>query len=431
MLDAGQSVANELQFDEATTRRRLIDQELLEAGWEVGDNGLSTEQVGQEVEIINQPTATGLGYADYVLWDDNGKPLAVIEAKKTAISSESGRKQAELYADGLEQMHEQRPIIFYTNGFETFIWNDQQYEPPRRLFGFYSKDSLQYLHFQQREKRPLETNRIDPEIVDRLYQIEAIKRVTERFAYKHRKVLIVLATGTGKTRVAVALSKLLTEARWVKRILFLCDRKELLNQANNVFKEYLPAEPRIIVSATTAQNLDKRIYLATYPSMIKYFENFDVGFFDLIIADEAHRSIYNYYRDLLQYFDCLQVGLTATPIKFVSRNTYRLFGCEDQDPTTYFSYTDAINNNPPYLVPFEVYKYTTEFQRQGIKYTQLNEEQRQQLEADSPELVDFEAKDIDKKVFNMDTNRHVIRNLMENGIREASDTHPKSRGQSN
>jgi type I restriction enzyme R subunit len=419
---AGQQAADTLAFDEATTRRRLIDVLLAEAGWEVGPDGTSTEEVGQEVEVEHQPTESGQGYADYVLYDDNGQSLAVVEAKKTAVDPEAGRTQAKCYADGLEQKHGRRPIIYYTNGYDLWVWHDAQKEPPRKVYGFHSKDSLQYWHFQAKEKEPWPKVAPSPAIVDRMYQIESVKRVVERFAEKKRKALIVLATGTGKTRVAVALCDALIRARWVRRILFLCDRRELRKQARNTFKDYLPGEPLTVVTANTAQERDQRIYLATYPAMMKCFQTFDVGFFDVILADESHRSIYNRYRDLFRYFDAYQVGLTATPVDHVDRDTYRMFDCEIDDPTAYFSYEEAINHHPPYLVPFEVETHTTPFLRQGIKYSQMTREQREQLEAEEaqPAAIEFDQAAIDKRVFNKDTNRLILKNLMEHGIKDAT-----------
>lgn len=420
----GQQVADVLAFDEATTRRRLIDTLLVSAGWEVGANCASTEQVGQEVDVDHQPTNSTKGSADYVLWGDNGKPIGVIEAKKTTVDPEVGRTQAKCYADGLEKMHGQRPVIFYTNGYDIWLWNDAAGEPPRKIYGFYSPDSLQYLLYQRTNKESLTKTAPSSQIAGRMYQIEAIKRVVERFAAKHRQALIVQATGTGKTRVAISLCDVLLRAKWAKRILFLCDRKELRKQAHNTFKEHLPDEPRTYVTAATSQDRDKRIYLATYPAMMECYESFDVGFFDLIIADESHRSIYNRYRELFAHFDALQVGLTATPVDFIARNTYRIFGCEDRDPTAYFSFEDAINSIPPYLVPFEVITHTTPFLRKGIKYSEMSDEQKRQLEEDEavPTAVEFEQADVDKAVFNKDTNRTILRNLMENGIKDSTGT---------
>jgi len=424
LLDKGQKVADELSFDEETTRRLLIDDLLTTAGWKLGLNGQDTEEVTQEHEVDGQPTKTGIGYADYVLWDDNGKPLAVVEAKKTSKDAELGKKQVALYADSLQKKHGQRPVLFYTNGYDIYIWNDAAGEPPRKIYGLYSKDSLQYLHFQLREKQPGHQLKQNSDIADRMYQIEAVTRVVERFEDKYRKALIVQATGTGKTRVAVSLCDTLLRGKWVKRILFLCDRRELRKQAKNVFSEYIN-EPMTTVTSRTAKDRDKRVYLATYPAMLKCYQTFDVGFFDLIIADESHRSIYNVYRDLFSYFDALQIGLTATPVNFINRNTFGLFECADKDPTFGYSYEEAITNEPPYLVPFEVYTHTTKFQREGIRYADMTREQQIQLEdqEEDPELVEHGAHEIDKNVFNKDSNREILRNLMESGIREKTGSH--------
>jgi type I restriction enzyme R subunit len=423
IVKAGQQAAHELKFDEETTRSRLIDTMLVETGWNVCPKQGNTSEVARETEVLHQPTATGKGYADYVLYDDNGKPLAVIEAKKTAVSPDQGKTQARLYADGLEKMTGQRPVIFYTNGFEVFIWDDKQGYPPRHLFGFYSKDSLQYLIHQRAHKKTLNTISPNSEIIDRLYQTIALQEVCDKFTGMRRKALVVQATGTGKTRVAIALVDKLLRAGWVKRVLFLCDRLELRRQAKNTFTHFIK-EPLVEVKGTTAHERDKRIYLGTYPAMLKVFQTFDTGFFDLIIADESHRSIYNRYRDLFKYFDCLQVGLTATPIEKVHRNTFRLFDCEEGTPTYHYSLEQAVKD--AFLVPYEVFAHTTRFLRQGIKFPNLTEEQCEQLEEDgeNPEGFNFEVADLDRKIFNKDTNRVILRNLMENGIREATEQRP-------
>ena len=419
-------VVNQLQFSEAETRARLVDDMLRDAGWKVGDAGASTEAVGQEVPLVGFRSSSGGGNADYVLWGDDGKPLAVIEAKKTAVSAEAGRTQAKLYADCLEKMHGQRPVIFYTNGWSTHLWDDAQNATPRKIYNMYAKDSLEYLIFQRTHREPLELVQPNPNIAGRPYQLEGIKRVTERFSDGHRKALIVQATGTGKTRVAISLSQVLLQAKWAKRILFLCDRRELRKQADNAYREFLPDEPRVFVTSKTNEDRKKRIYLATYPAMMKCFETFDVGFFDLVIADESHRSIYNKYRDLFKYFDALQVGLKATPTNFIDHNTYDLFKCSDGDPTFSYTLQEAINHDPPYLVPFRVVKVTTKFQRDGIKYSQLSEEEKRKLEEQVSEAEGFEYEPaaIDKQLFNKGTSRFIIRNLMENGITDASGSLP-------
>jgi type I restriction enzyme, R subunit len=415
---SAKAAADVLAFDEATTRTRLIDSQLASVGWNVAAGEASTEQVGKEIEVAHQPTESGVGYADYVLWDDNGNPLAVIEAKKTSVEPERGRHQAKLYADGLEKKFSHRPVIFYTNGFDIWIWDDAQGFPPRKLYGFYSKDSLQHLaNYQRKERKPLDTIEINEQIVNRLYQIEAIKRICERFAGKHRKALIVQATGTGKTRVAIALTDLLIRAGWVKRVLFLCDRRELRKQAKNVYNDYL-SEPIRIVTSRVRSNASERIFLATYPAMQKVFQSFDPGFFDLIIADESHRSIYNVYGDIFHYFDCHQIGLTATPVDFVTKSTFRLFDCEGQLPTANYDLEQAVQDG--YLTPFEVFEHTTQFLREGIRLETLTKEQIEELEeqGEDPAQYDFSSEQVDKVIYNKDTNRAILRNLMENGLRD-------------
>ena len=405
-----------LEFDEATTRDRIIDALLAGAGWIL--DGVAGADVDKEVKVQYQPTPSGLGYADYVLWGDDGGPLAVIEAKKTSVDPERGRKQAQLYADGIEKMHGKRPVIFYTNGYDIWLWDDAADYPPRKIHGYYSKDSLQYLaDFQRHNRKPLNSLEPNSEIVERLYQLEAIKRVLERFTAKHRKALIVQATGTGKTRVAIALAELLIRAGWAKRVLFLCDRRELRKQAKNAFNDYL-SEPIRIINSRVDRQAPERIFLATYPAMQNVYQSFDVGFFDLIIADESHRSIYNVYGDMFHYFDCLQLGLTATPVDFVTRSTFKLFSCEGQLPTANYDLETAVKEN--WLVPFEVYEYTTQFLREGIKLDILTKDQIEELEEQGEDTsqYDFPSEQLDKIIYNKDTNRAILRNLMERGLRD-------------
>jgi type I restriction enzyme R subunit len=425
LKEEGQQVATSLHFDEETTRRRFIDQALIAAGWNVGANGVNTEQVRQEVRLCTMPTLSGEGFADYVLYGDDGKPLAVIEAKKTAKDARIGGEQARIYATCLEKETGVRPVIFFTNGIDIFLWDDAQGYPYRKVYGFYSKDSLEYLTYQRANRRALALVEPNLAIANRMYQLEAVKRVCERLSGNFRKALIVQATGTGKTRVAISLCDVLMRAGWVKRILFLCDRRELRKQADRVFKEFMPGEPRVVVDSSTANDRDKRIYLATYPAMMSCFEDFDVGFFDLIIADESHRSIYKKFRSLFQYFDAVQVGLTATPVRFIERNTYDLFSCEDGDPTSHFSFEDAIHNKPQFLVPFRVMTVSTTFSRSGFRYADMTDEQRAELEdqeAQAPQ-VDYDPEDQDKHFFNRDTTRAIWHSLMEDGIRESTGSH--------
>ncbi len=416
---AGFESLSGFNFNEAETRARIIDMDLRAAGWDVSLDDSSTDEVGKEVEVSGQPTKTGIGYVDYVLWDDDGKPLALIEAKRTRESVEKGRQQAILYANALEKKHGQRPVIFYSNGYDIRLLDDAQGYNSRKLYGYYSKSSLQYLIKQRSLKKDLNKTPIDTNVAGRLYQIESISRVCERFTDKHRRALVVQATGTGKTRVSIALAKRLLEAGWAKRVLFLCDRKELRKQAGNAFNEHTN-EPLYVVGKSKKDAASgARVFIATYPGMMRIFQQYDVGYFDLIVADESHRSIYNIYGDIFKYFDALEVGLTATPVEMVSRSTCQLFGCDYKKPTANYPLELAISDGN--LVPYKVVTYTTQFLRDGIKSEKLTEEQIAELEDQGfdPNELDFEASQIDEAVKNKDTNRHILRNLMEKGLRDA------------
>jgi type I restriction enzyme, R subunit len=420
LLTRAKRVANTLKFNEEQTRFNIIDNMLNSAGWDVKPDKGDSTTVKQELLVKHQPTPSGDGYIDYVLWDDEtDKPLAVIEAKKTSVSPRLGQTQAKLYADGLEKDYGCRPVIFFTNGYELFIWDDARNYPERRIYGYYSIESLRYL-IKKRQANNFQKIETNINITNRGYQLEGIQRLKEEFDRKKRRCLLVQATGTGKTRVAISFSEVLLKAEQGKRILFLCDRRELRKQAYNAFKEFLQDYPRVTVSSKTAHEKDKRIYFSTYPAMIKVYENFDVGFFDLIIADESHRSIYNRYRYLIEYFDALVVGLTATPKKSILHNTFQLFHCEKENPTHLYTYQEAIEHEPPYLSRFFVQEHRTEFHRRGIKYSEMSNEQQEQLESQEeyPELVEHEPAEVDRKIYNKDTARVVIRNIMEHGQRD-------------
>jgi type I restriction enzyme, R subunit len=249
-------------MSEAQTRKEIIDKRLLEAGWDVKD---PTAVVIEHPVLHQESSSTGIGYTDYLLLGRDRNPIAVVEAKKTSREAEEGREQAKQYADGLEQMGFERPFIFYTNGYEIFFWDDKRY-PPRKVYGFFTHDDLERLRFQNRERKDLSISMIDTRIVERPYQIEAIRRTLETFSQGHRKALLVMATGTGKTRVSMALIDVMMRCDWVKRVLFLADRNVLLRQANGAFTEFLPNAPRIRVSSGNCTT-DKRVYLATYPAM--------------------------------------------------------------------------------------------------------------------------------------------------------------------
>lgn len=412
------AVPDRHDYAEAETRDAYIDVLLREAGWPLAD------AQDREYPIKGMPNNQGVGYADYVLWGDDGKPLAVIEAKRTRRDPRAGQQQAKLYADGLEQKFGQRPVIFYTNGYERWIWDDAAY-PPREIQGFLKKDELALLIERRRSRRPLVEADINKAIVGRYYQRRAIAKVAQSFETdSQRKALLVMATGSGKTRTVIALADLLMKANWAKRILFLADRVALVNQAVAAFKAHLPdAAPVNLVTDKSAQG---RVYVSTYPTMMGLIDQkkdegrqFGVGHFDLIVIDEAHRSVYQRYGAIFDYFDSLLVGLTATPRDEIDRNTYGLFELEDGVPTDYYSLEQAVADE--YLVPPEAVSVPLKFQREGITYESLSNAEKDQwdmLEWDDGEIPDsVDAQAINKWLFNIDTVDKVLAHVMIHGLK--------------
>ncbi len=406
-------------YSEAETRHYLIDVDLRRAGWPLN------QARDREYEVTGMPNDQGKGYADYVLWGDDGKPLAVVEAKKTTADPTVGRQQAKLYADCLEAMNGQRPIIFYTNGYETWVWDDVAY-PPRKVAGFYKKDELQRLILRRTQRAPLDVATVKDAIAGRYYQKRAIGSLFAQFAQARRKALLVMATGTGKTRTAIALVDALQRAGWVKRALFLADRVSLVNQTVNAFKTYLPESSP--VNLVTEKDTEGRVYVCTYPTMLNLIDQtdggaarFGVGHFDLVIIDEAHRSVYQKYGAIFDYFDSLLVGLTATPREEVDRNTYDLFELEPGVPTDAYELATAVADG--FLVPPRVQQVDLRFPREGIDYNALSDEEKAQWESldwgdevepgTLPEYVNAAA--INSWLFNRDTVDKVLQHLMEHG----------------
>ena len=408
-------------MSEKQTRQEIIDKRLKDAGWDVSN----PTQVTSEHPVLHQVSASqGTGYCDYVLLGRDGIPIAVVEAKKTSTEAEAGREQAKQYADGLEKMNDgDRPLIFYTNGLEIFFWDDRRY-PPRKVYGFFTLDDIERIRFQNSDRRELSASLIDRTIVERPYQIEAIRRVCEAFDKKNRrKALVVMATGTGKTRTAMALIDVLMRSNWVKRVLFLADRKELLKQADGAFKQFLPNAPRVRVSKDNCPP-DKRVYLSTYPAMHGIYPSISSGFFDLIVADESHRSIYKRYKEIFDHFDSYQIGLTATPVDFIERNTFKLFESEDGEPTYNYSYAEAVDAK--HLVSFKALKIQSRFQVEGIKSGQLPVSIQKKLVAEGKDIeeIDFEGTDLERSVTNSGTNEVIVREFMEQSIKDESGTTP-------
>ena len=405
--------------DEATTRSVLIDADLRRAGWAVGD----ARQVGEEVDLGEA------GRADYVLWGRDGLPLAVIEAKRASRHPEDGRTQAEAYAAALEAKYGRRPVLYWTNGYETWLSDDRAFGeggyPPRRVSNFATRDGLALLISRRSQRKELagDAAKLDRDICDRYYQAKAAKRVFEDFQGRRRKALLVMATGTGKTRTAVAMVDVLLRQGWVSRVLFLADRTALVRQARKAFAKHLP-------HVTTCNLLDEadkgqRVVFSTYPTMANAVDGgrYGADAFDLVIVDEAHRSVYQSYRPLFGHFDALLLGLTATPRDQVDRNTYGLFELADGQPTYAYELETAVADG--YLVPPVSVSVPVKFLREGMKYDDLSDAEKAEYEQ---KLADPETGEVPGEVdpaemntflFNTDTVDKVLAHLMEHGHKVA------------
>ena len=408
-------------YSEAETCDYFIDLLLKEAGWALD------KKDDREFEVSGMPNNQGTGFVDYVLWGDDGKPLAVVEAKRTKRDARAGQQQAKLYADCLEANFGQRPVIFYSNGYEHWLWDDTNY-PPRSVQGFLKKSELELMIQRRTTRVSLAKTEINAQIVERYYQSRAIRRIGESFEKDcDRKTLLVMATGAGKTRTVIALCDLLMRCNWVKRVLFLADRVALVRQAVGEFKKHLPASSP--VNLVTEKDAEGRVYVSTYPTMMGLIDQtrdgqrkFGVGHFELVVIDEAHRSVYQKYAAIFDYFDSLLVGLTATPKDEVDRNTYRLFELETGVPTDAYGLEDAVRDK--FLVPAKSVSVPLKIQREGIRYDQLSEEEKEQWDAlewseegEVPERVEPEA--VNKWLFNKDTVDKVLEHLMTRGQRVA------------
>jgi type I restriction enzyme, R subunit len=412
---ANQMVDNR-NYSEAETRDRFIDVMLAEAGWPLA------EERDREFKVTGMPNNDGVGYVDYMLWGTDGLPLAIVEAKRTTKSPQVGQQQAKLYADCLEQMTGRRPVIFYTNGFEHWIWDDATGYPERQIQGFYTRDELELMIQRRQTRLSLSAAPIDSIIVERHYQHHALRAIDEAFTGKQREALLVMATGSGKTRTVIALVKQLMETNWVKRVLFLADRTALVTQATNAFKGHLP--DATTVNLVTEKITDGRVFVSTYPTMMNLINDtdsgirtFGPGYFDLVVIDEAHRSVYQKYGAIFEWFDSLLVGLTATPKDQVDHNTYRLFHLEDGMPTDAYGLDEAVNEG--FLVPAIGVSVGTKFLRQGIRYDDLTQEEK-----DDWDLLDWgedgvpdsvSSEELNKFLFNEDTVDKVLATLMDKG----------------
>lgn len=406
----------------------MIDAALNKAGWNVND----PQQVVQEYDIVVDPNKVveattpygGHQFSDYVLLGRDGKPLAVVEAKKTSKDAELGREQAKQYCFNIKKDKGcELPFCFYTNGLEIYFWDLGNY-PPRKIVGFPTIDDLQRLRYIRQNKKVLTDELINTNIAGREYQIRAIRSVLEAIENKKRDFLLVMATGTGKTRTAIALVDVLMRAAHIERILFLVDRIALREQGLAAFKEHLPNEPFWPKVGEKVIAKDRRIYVATYPTMLNIIRDesnpLSPHFFDLVVIDESHRSIYNIYGEILDYFKAINLGLTATPTDVIDHNTFALFECEDGLPTFAYTYEEAVNNTPPYLCDFQVMKIQTKFQKEGIskRTISLEDQKKLILEGKDIEEINFEGSQLEKQVINKGTNVLIVKEFMEECIKD-------------
>lgn len=408
-------------YSEAETRDYFIDLLLKEAGW-----ALNKPQ-DREFEVQGMPNNKELGYVDYVLWGDDGKPLGVVEAKRTKKDAKVGQQQAKLYADCLETMYAQRPVIFYTNGYDHWMWDDASH-PPRKVQGFFKKAELELMIQRRNTRKSLAEATISDTIVERYYQTRAIRHIGESFEKDNqRKALVVMATGAGKTRTVIALADLMMRCNWAKRILFLADRVALVRQATNAFKTFLPDSSP--VNLVSEKNTEGRVFLSTYPTMMGLIDEasagqkrFSVGHFDLIVIDEAHRSVYQKYRAIFEYFDSYLVGLTATPKDEIDHNTYGLFDLERGVPTDAYALDDAVSDG--FLVPPKAVSVPLKFQREGIKYDDLSDDEKDEWDAlewndDGVPPTEVDPAALNKWLFNTDTVDKVLAHVMTRGQKVA------------
>lgn len=410
---------------EKKTRQELIDKKLLQAGWDVKNLSQVVEEYTTTSIIAESVAPYGAKqFCDYVLLGQDGKPLAVIEAKKSSKDAKLGREQARQYCQNIKMEHKiDLPFCFYTNGNDIYFWDIGNYTP-RSILSFPTREDLERLRHINNYKKPLSHEFINPYIAGRGYQMSAIRSVMEAIGKKQRNFLLVMATGTGKTRTTIALVDALMRAGYVKRTLFLVDRIALREQAIEAFKEHLPDEPHWPKFGETDIEKDRRIYVSTYPSMLNIIRDkentLSSHFFDLVIVDESHRSIYNTYGDILDYFDAIRLGLTATPTNIIDRNTFKLFQCEDGLPTFAYSYEEALDHQPPYLCDFQVMKLKTKFQESGINKRTVSLEDQKRLILDGKEIeeINFEGTDLEKSVINKDTNRIIVKEFMTDSIKD-------------
>lgn len=418
--------------NEKLTRKEIIDNRLKKADWNVSD----PTQVIEEFDILltemtesSNPYA-GHQYSDYVFLGKDGKPLAVVEAKKTSVDAARGREQAKQYCYNIQStLGVDLPFCFYTNGHDIYFWDLENY-PPQKVYGFPTREDLERYSYIRKTRKQLAGELINTKIAGRNYQIGAIRAVMEAIEKRKRKFLLVMATGTGKTRTCIALVDALMRAGWAEKVLFLVDRIALRNQTLDAFKEHLPNEPRWPKQNENEFATDRRIYVTLYQTMLNIIRNdekpLSPHFFDLIVVDESHRSIYNTYQEILDYFHTVTLGLTATPTDVIDHNTFQLFDCEDGIPTYAYSYDEAVSHIPPFLSDFQVMKIKTKFQKEGINKRTISLEDQQKLIWEGKEIdeINYEGTELEKRVINRGTNALIVREFMEECIKDPNGVLP-------
>jgi type I restriction enzyme R subunit len=420
--------------NEAITRKEIIDLRLRKAGWYVADRTHVIEEFDIIIDgnLANEAVTpySGRQFSDYVLLGKDGKPLAVVEAKKSSIDAAIGREQAKQYCNHIKTIHKvDVPFCFYTNGHDIYFWDLENY-PPKKVYGFPTRNDLERLDYIRKARKSLASELINTKIAGRDYQIRSIRAVMEAVEKRKTKFLLVMATGTGKTRTCIALVDALMRGGWAERALFLVDRIALRDQTLEAFKEHLPNEPRWPKQSENEIAADRRIYVSTYPTMLNVIRNennpLSPHFFDLIIVDESHRSIYNTYKEILDYFNTITLGLTATPTDVIDRNTFQLFDCQDGTPTFAYSYEEAVNHIPPHLSDFQVMKIKTKFQEEGISKRTISLEDQQKLILEGKEIaeINFEGTELEKNVINRGTNALIVREFMEESIKDSNGVLP-------
>lgn len=406
-------------MNEAQTRKKLIDDKLGQCGWDISDPLKVVEEYEIELDDNLPPFFDRTKrFVDYALLNKTGQIIAIVEAKRANKAVESAKTQAEYYARRIKNVQGFAPFIYITNGHEIEFWDSEHY-PIRKVLSYHSHDDLETYRKRNENSIVLSPELLNKDIAGRYYQANAISKSLEMLKDKHRSLLWVMATGTGKTRTVVAFVDILLRLGFVKRVLFLADRRELARQAlDDNFKVYLPDQSRQRIQTKDFEK-DRRIYASTYQTMISLLQHTDIsqGFFDLIIADESHRSIYNYYGDIFTKFDAIRLGLTATPVDFIDRNTFQFFGTQKGNPTFAYTYEEAIKDE--YLCDYEVLSVKTKFQQDGIKFDLLTDEEKEHLKNSGyiEEEINYEGSQIESMVVNDDTNRKILTTFMENGYK--------------